>query len=174
MPIRVQRQEEEEMFKKLVLTAAVGGLALIAFSAFSPAATFAADPPPAVPSVVLRGAGVLDAQGNGIAAVKGAMDLHVSASEGILLVRDLDHDAFVDVQGNGETAHWNGFTVYFGFHGQAHVIARDAAVIVVGKDIDLHVVGKGWAFLKGRGTFTANGRGPFPWTEDGAFGSVTP
>jgi hypothetical protein len=162
------------MFKKVAIISTIAGIAALAFSAFAPAATYAAGPTPEVPSVILRGAGVLDAQGNGIAAVKGAMDLHVSASEGILLVRDLDHDAVVDVDGNGETAQWHGFTVYFGFNGNAHVVARDAAVIVIGKDIDLHVKGKGWAFLKGRGSFTANGHGPFPWTEDGAFGSVTP
>ena len=146
------------------------------FSAFSPSATYAADPAPtpAVPDVILHGAGVLDAQGDGIAAVKGAMDLHVSASQGILLVRDPNHDAFVHVDGNGQTAQWAGFTVYFGFDGNARVIARDAAVIVIGKDINLHVEGRGWAFLKGQGTFTANGHGPFPWTDDGAFGSVTP
>ena len=162
------------MFKKLAIITTIAGVAALAFSAFAPAVTYAADPTPTVPSVVLHGAGVLDAQGNGIAAVKGAMDLKVSASEGILLVRDLDHDAFVHVDGNGQTAHWHGFTVYFGFNGNAHIVARDAAVIVIGKDIDLHVAGKGWAFLKGRGTFTANGHGPFPWTEDGAFSSVTP
>ncbi len=161
------------MFKKLGLLGGTGGVVALAASAFAPA-TYAADPPPEVPSVILRGAGVLDAQGNGVAAVKGAMDLHVSASEGVLLVRDLDNDAYVHVEGNGQTAHWNGFTVYYGFHGEARVVARDAAVIVVGKDIDLHVVGKGWAFLKGRGSFTANGHGPFAWNDEGVFGSVTP
>lgn len=162
------------MLKKLGLVAGMLGVLALAAAAFAPAATYAADPPPEVPSVILRGAGVLDAQGNGVAAVKGAMDLKVSASEGVLLVKDLDNDAYVRVEGNGQTAHWNGFTVYYGFHGEARVIARDVAVIVVGKDIDLHVVGKGWAFLKGRGTFTANGRGPFDWNDQGVFGSVTP
>ena len=42
--------------------------------------------------------------------------------------------------------------MYFGFHGNAHIVARDVAVIVVGQDIDLHVTGKGWAFLKGHGS----------------------
>jgi hypothetical protein len=163
------------MFRRL--TAAIGIVALIAFGAVasSPGATYAADPPPPpVPSVILHGAGVLDAQGNGLAAVRGAMDLHVSASEAVLLVRDLDNDAYVHVEGNGQTAQWNGFTVYYGFNGDARVIARDAGVIVVGKDIALHVAGKGWAFHKGHGSFTANGHGPFPWNEEGVFGSVTP
>jgi hypothetical protein len=163
------------MLNKLGILTALAGIVALAASAFAPAATYAADPPPPpVPSVILHGAGVLDAQGDGLAAVRGAMDLHVSASEGILLVRDLDNDAYVHVEGNGQTAHRNGFTVYFGFHGDARVIARDAGVIVIGKDIDLHVAGKGWAFLKGHGSFTANGHGPFEWNEQGVFGSVTP
>jgi hypothetical protein len=164
------------MLKKLSIAATVFGIAAVAFAALAPAAS-AAEPTPtpaARPRTVLRGSGVLDAQGSGIAAVKGTMDLSVSASRGILLVRDLDGDAVVHVDGNGRTAQWHGFTAYFGFDGHATVVAHDAAVIVIGEDIDLHVAGRGWAFLKGHGTFTANGHGPFPWTPEGAFGSVTP
>lgn len=157
------------------------GLAAMALMAVAPAGVSAADPDPtatatpaARPGRVIGGAGVLDAQGNGVAAVRGAMDLEVSASEGILMVRDFNNNAVVHVDGNGKTAQWLGFTVYFGFDGHATVKAPNAGVIVVGKDIDLHVKGIGWAFLKGEGTFTANGHGPFPWTADGTFGSVTP
>ena len=92
------------MFKKLGIGIAIVGVAAVALTALSATATYAADPPPAVPNVVLRGTGVLDAHGTGVAAVKGTMDLHVSAGEGILLVRDLDRDALVDVDGSGETA----------------------------------------------------------------------
>jgi hypothetical protein len=166
------------MLKKLSIAATVLGIAAAAFAAFAPAAS-AAEPtstptPVARPRTIIGGIGILDAQGTGIAAVKGMMDLSVSASRGMLLVRDLDNDAVVHVDGNGQTAQWRGFTVYFGFDGHATVTARDAAVIVLGEDIDLHVAGRGWAFLKGDGTYTANGHGPFPWTPDGAFGSVTP
>jgi len=164
------------MLKKLSIAAAVLGIAAVAFAALTPAASAAGPTPTPAPAArtIIGGTGVLDAQGSGIAAVRGAMDLSVSASHGILLVRDLDHDAVVHVDGNGQTVQWRGFTVYFGFDGHATVVARSAAVIVLGQDIDLHVEGRGWAFLKGEGTFTANGHGPFPWTPDGAFGSVTP
>lgn len=163
------------MFKKLGITAAILAVASMAFAALAPAAS-AADPVPATPrpDVLLHGAGVLDAHGTGVAAVKGKLDEHVRADEGILLVKDLNGDARIDVDGFGGTGEWRGFKAYFGFHGSAHIVGSDVAVIVVGRDIDLHVTGRGWAFLKGQGTFTANGHGPFRWTEDGVFGSVTP
>jgi hypothetical protein len=167
----------EAMFKRVLAGAAGLSLIAVAMLAATPGGVSAADPTPtATPRAhtVIGGTGVLDAQGNGVAAVRGAMDLSVSASEGMLLVRDFNHNAVVHVDGNGQTAQWLGFTVYFGFNGNATVKAPDAGVIVVGKDIDLHVAGRGWAFLKGNGTFTANGHGPFPWTPDGTFGSVTP
>ncbi len=169
------------MFKRVLFGAAGLGLAAVAmFGAMAPAGVSAADPTATVtpattrPGTVIGGTGTLDAQGNGVAAVRGAMDLTVSASEGMLLVRDFNNNAVVHVDGNGRTAQWLGFTVYFGFNGTATVKAPNAGVIVIGKDIDLHVTGHGWAFLKGHGTFTANGHGPFPWTPNGAFGSVTP
>jgi len=153
---------------------------VMVFAAAAPSTASAETPTPTpAPTVesgrtVIGGTGVLDAQGSGLVAVRGAMDLKVSASEGMLLVRDFNNNAVVRVDGNGQTAQWLGFTVYFGFNGNATVLAPNAGVIVIGKDINLHVVGRGWAFLKGQGEFTANGLGPFPWTSNGAFGSVTP
>jgi hypothetical protein len=163
------------MLKKLGIAAAVLAMAGMAFAALAPAAS-AAEPTPGArrPDVLLHGAGVLDAQGTGVAAVKGLMEYHATADEGILLVKDINGDAQVDVDGFGGTGEWRGFKAYFGIRGNVHIVGTDVAVIVVGHDIDLHVTGKGWAFLKGEGTFTANGRGPFRWTVDGAFGSVTP
>jgi hypothetical protein len=109
-----------------------------------------------------------------VAAVKGLMDYTATANDGILLVKDLHGDAQIDVTGTGGTGQWRGFTAYFGVNGTAHITGTDVAVIVVGQDINVHVTGRGWAFLKGTGSFTANGQGPFPWTADGVFGSVTP
>ena len=116
---------------------------------------------------------MLDAQGSGVVGVKGSMDLHATADNGTVLVRDFNNNAAVHVSGNGQTVQWLGFTVYFGVT-EVTVVAPDAGVVIAGKNINLHVAGRGWAFLKGEGAFTANGHGPFPWTRDGAFGSVTP
>ena len=163
------------MLKRMAIAAAVLAVAGMAFSAMAPGAS-AAEPTPAArrPDVLLRGTGVLDAHGTGAAAVKGLMDYRATADEGILLVKDISGDARVDVDGFGGTGEWHGFKAYFGIRGNVHIVGTDVAVIVVGHDIDLHVAGKGWAFLKGEGVFTANGRGPFRWTQDGVFGSVTP
>ena len=163
------------MVKKLGIAAAVLAIASMAFSALAPAVSASEPTPPArVPDVLLRGTGVLDAQGTGVAAVKGRMDYRATADEGILLVKDINGDAMVDIDGFGGTGEWRGFKAYFGIRGNVHIVGSDVAVILVGHDIDLHVEGRGWAFLKGEGRFTVNGRGPFPWTADGAFASVTP
>jgi hypothetical protein len=156
------------MIKRLSILTAILGTAAIAFSAFASSASASA------PSAVLRGTGILDARGSGLVAVKGRIDLEVSADRGILLVKDIAGDADVDVTGDGGTGQFHGFDVYFGT-GSAQITGSDVAVIVVGKDINLHVVGKGWAYLKGRGQFMVNNRGPFPWNEsDGGFAPVGP
>lgn len=159
------------MLKKLSFAALALAFAAMAFGAVAPVA-HAADPGPERDHTYLRGRGVLDAQGDGLVAVKGKMDLNVTADEGVLLVRDLAGDAVVRVEGDGRTTNWNGFTVYLGFDGDAHVIGTHVAVIVVARNIDLHVVGVGWAYLKGQGTFEVNNHGPFRWTNEGAFASV--
>ncbi|MBI5288345.1 MAG: hypothetical protein HY873_05180 [Chloroflexi bacterium] len=155
------------MFKKLGIVAALALAAGIAFAAIAPAASAEEGRG----DVVLRGRGVLDAHGTGVAAVKGRVDMQVNANRGILLVKDIAGDAFVRVDGTGGTAHWNGFTVYFGT-GEATIVGSHVAVIMVGTDIDLHAAGKGWAYLKGRGHYFVNGEGPFPWNPDGAFAGV--
>jgi hypothetical protein len=155
------------VFKNLAVVAAVFGVVACGLSALAPAAS-------AAPSAVIAGTGVLDAHGNGLVAVKGNIDMRASASEGILLVKDESGDAFVHVEGHGDVVRWNGFTLYFGFHGDATVIGRGVAVIVLGKDVDVHAAGRGWAYLKGNGSYFVNGHGPFPWNADGGFASVTP
>lgn len=158
------------MIRKLSIVTAVLGVAAFAFSAFAPSASAAA------PSrgTIISGRGVLDANGNGLIAVKGSLDMSVSAQEGALLIKDESGDAVVHVEGHGEVTHWNGFTLYVGFNGHATIIGRGVAVIVVGRDIDLHAAGRGWAYLKGTGRYFVNGHGPFPWNNDGGFASVTP
>jgi hypothetical protein len=159
------------MFKKVSILAAVFALATMAFAALAPVAR-AEEPQPQRDATLLRGRGVLDAHGDGLVAVRGRIDLYARADRGIMLVKDVTGDAAVRINGDGHTANWNGFTVYFGVEGQAHVTGSDVTVIIVGDDVDLHVVGAGWAFLNGDGTFEVNNRGPFRWTADGAFASI--
>jgi hypothetical protein len=122
----------------------------------------------------LVGRGVLDARGDGLVAVKGRVDVRLSADGGMLLVKDVAGDAVVRVRGNGRTASFEGFTVYFGLDGEAHITGSDVGVVGVGNNINLHAIGKGWAYLKGRGHYMVNNHGPFPWNPDGGFAAVEP
>lgn len=158
------------MFRKLSLLVALAAIASWAAIGFAPAAS--AQETERSGGTTLAGAGVLDAEGDGLIAVRGRMNLEVSADQGILLVKDVDGDALVRVDGNGRTAQWHGFTVYFGFNGTATVKARDAGVVVIGTNIDLHAEGRGWAFLKGEGTYMVNNMGPFPWSPEGGFAGI--
>jgi hypothetical protein len=155
------------MIQKLGLGTAILAVAAVALGAFAPTASAEEGHG----DVTLYGRGILHAEGSGLAAFKGRMDLEIDANRGILLVKDIGGNAVVHVEGNGETASWNGFTVYFGT-GQATVVGRHVAVIVVGEGLEIDAVGKGWAYLKGRGSFTVNHRGPFPWNEAGNFAPV--
>lgn len=160
------------MFRRLSIVAALVAIAGMAFSAMAPAVSAEEPAGATVGGVFVRGAGVLDAEGSGMAAVKGRMDLNVSADEGVLLVKDIAGDADVDVTGHGEKGKWMGFDVYFGFDGQASVVGSNVGVIVVGRGIDLHVAGKGWAYLKGRGTLEIRGFGSRLWTDEGTFAGI--
>ena len=163
------------MLKRASIAAAFLGAAAVAFSAFAPAASAATPPPSTVaPSAVVAGRGLLTAHGTGVVAVKGLMDLHATAAEGILLVKDPNGDARVDVDGYGGKGQWNGVDVYWGFHGHVHIVGRDVGVMIIGRDIDLGVIGRGWAFLRGIGTYRVNGGPPQPWTDAGDRLNVAP
>ncbi len=159
------------MFKRFSIAAALFVATAAVFSAFAPGA--AAETPPQ-PDAFVAGRGVLVAHGTGVAAVKGRMDYRATAGEAVLLVKDIAGDARVDVEGIGGTGEWRGFKVYFGFHGSAHITGSDVAVIVVGRDIDLRAAARGWAYLKGHGTYSVNGHELQRWTEAGAFAGFAP
>src|SRR5581483_3615126 len=116
---RAHGTRRRTMSKKLWALAAVLGAAALAVAAVAPGAS-AAEPTPAT-NAVIGGTGVLDARGDGLVAVKGAMDYHASGAEAVLLVKDEGGNAFINVSGYGTTFHWNGFTAYAGFHGTAHI-----------------------------------------------------
>jgi hypothetical protein len=168
-------QETHSMIKKLSMVAAVVALATMAFAAFAPAV--AAEEPKDERrhnGTVLRGEGTLDARGSGLIALKGRIDaLEVSAERGILLVKDIAGDADVAVEGDGGAGEFHGFDVYFGA-GSATISGSEVAVIVLGKGINLHAEGEGWAYLKGHGVFHVNERGPFRWNAGGGFAVVEP
>ena len=158
------------MRTKISIIAATVGAAMIGVAAFAPAASAA--PPPA--DVTLAGRGFLAAHGTGVAAVRGKMAYEATAGEGILLVQDYAGDASVNVTGHGQTGQWMGFKVYFGFNGHATITGSDVGVILVGRDLDLRVFGKGWAYLKGHGLYRVNAGPLHGWNDDGVFAGFQP
>ena len=155
------------MLKNIGILGALAAGAMLALAAFAPAASAEGG----TGDVRLRGEGTLEANGDGIAAVRGRIEATVSARGGILLVKDVAGDAGVEVNGHGDMTTWNGFDVYFGA-GEASISGSDVAFVVVGNNVELSVTGKGWAYLKGKGVFYVNDRGPFRWTFDGRFAPV--
>ncbi|HYM15740.1 MAG TPA: hypothetical protein VEZ14_09280 [Dehalococcoidia bacterium] len=161
------------MLKKSSIAVGLMCAAVVTFAAAVPSAS--ADTTPGA-NVVLVGRGTLSAQGTGVAAVRGLMDYHASANRGILMVKDMRGDAFIDVDVHNydSRARWDGWTIFFGFHGPAHITGTDVGVVLVGGGLDVNVTGRGWAFLKGDGTYSVNGGTPQPWSADGGFAPLAP
>ena len=126
------------MLKRFVIVGAVFAAAVVMLSALAPSAS-AEEAQRG--DVFLRGAGVLDARGDGLAALKGRMNLDVSADAGVLLVMDIGGDAEVDVSGHGDTAEWRGFTAYFGFDGEAEISGSTA--VTQDREYRLYAHGEG-------------------------------
>jgi hypothetical protein len=159
------------MFRKISLAMAVLGIALTAFAIGAPSVS---GDDGERDGTFLRGAGHLTARGDGLVAVKGRLNYEAHADRGVLLIKDIAGDAEIDVQGEGDcSTQYHGFMVCFGT-GRAHITGSDVAVILLGNNLAVDVEGRGWAYLQGRGQYTVNGHGPFPWNPDGGFVGVAP
>ena len=162
------------MLKRISMLAGLLGIAALAFAAVAPALPASAQEETERDGTFLAGRGHLQARGDGVVAVKGRLEYTAHADRGILLVKDVAGDAQIDVNGEGSCdGAFHGFIVCFGT-GTAHITGSDVAVILVGNNLGVDVVGKGWAYLQGRGVYFVNGRGPFPWNPDGGFAGLGP
>jgi hypothetical protein len=94
--------------------------------------------------------GVLEAEGDGIAAAAGALNLRLCADEGILLTRG---EAVLAEGSYDDVIEWLGLHVYFGFTGCAELQGKWVAALAVGHGLTLRAEGIGIAFLKGEGAW---------------------
>ncbi len=105
----------------------------------------------------LKGAGVLKAQGDGIALLKGRAWIKVEGN-GILWVKDIGGNASIEVTGYGKKRVFpDGWQQYSGFHGRAIIKGKRVVVVISGVNVRLKAVGRGIARLWGHGTYEVNG-----------------
>jgi hypothetical protein len=103
-------------------------------------------------SASLRGAGFMDAEGDGICFVGGRGTVRLLSGRGLLWVKDLTGDATIRVAGFGEREEFaDGWLQYAG-SGRAEITGSRIIVGVAGVDIDLHARGVGRAMAWGHGT----------------------
>jgi hypothetical protein len=109
--------------------------------------------------------GLFEAEGEGIAAGAGKLNLRLCAEEGLLLVKKGDSEIAVDAY--EDSIEWLGLEVYFGFHGCAEIGGWGVAALVVGSGLQMRAEGIGLAYLAGEGTWSKNEAENGEWTADG-------
>ena len=150
------------MFKRTFVM--LGALAVLAVSVAAWAAPASAEGGDGGDGPGWLAPGVLEAEGEGIAAAAGKLDLRLCAEEGILLTKG---ETAVPDGSYDESVEWLGLHVYFGFSGCAEVEGYWVAALIVGQGLTLRAEGVGIAFLKGEGSWTKSGGETGDWSEEG-------
>jgi hypothetical protein len=109
--------------------------------------------------------GLFEAEGSGVAAAAGKLNLELCAEDGLLLVKKGDSEIAVDQY--EDKVEWLGLEVYFGFHGCAEIGGWGVAALVVGDGLTMRAEGLGIAYLAGEGTWSRNEAEEGEWTADG-------
>lgn len=101
------------------------------------------------------GRGWLRAQGNGMAEMKGNVRTLQISGNGTLWYLDNGEEDIPVVIGHGRRIdHANGWVQFVGFRGSFSLSDADAVIVkLVGKDINLQVVGAGGVHLRGHGVY---------------------
>ena len=152
------------MFKRISITVAAIALLAMSVAAWTPAASAQGGEGDRPRSDGWLLPGVLEAEGEGIAAAGGKLNIRLCAEEGILLTKG---ESNVPADAYDEVVEWLGLSVYFGFSGCAELEGRWVAALVVGQGLTLRAEGIGLAFLKGTGTWAKNGGDTGDWSEGG-------
>jgi len=117
------------------------------------------------PSASAVSAGTIEADGTGMAELRGAIDASVTARYPVVLTRDFAGDGTITVPGSTDRVSFLGFTVYFSAQ-SARVSGSDVELVVIGDQIHANASGTGAAYFKGSGSYNADGRPSQPWNGD--------
>ncbi|MCP4418286.1 MAG: hypothetical protein GY805_16820 [Chloroflexi bacterium] len=115
-------------------------------------------------SATETGSGWVKAHGNGVAGVKGNIDILHITGNGILYYYDGGQTDIPEVTGVGRRIDLgNGWVKWVGFHGSFHLEDADHVKVALhGRNIDLYASGTGTIWLRSYGTYThGNGDGIF-------------
>ena len=152
-------------------------LAVGLFGAGSVSAAEVAAVPPTAVATTVAGTGTLTADGDGFVQLGGTYVLTGTVTGGTLRISGAGYYSSVQVSGwISKTRLTSGTTIYrFGDKtGSFRISGRTIVTRVVSHSIHLTVTGHGRAWLVGTGTFSANGRGPFPWASPATTTAVDP
>ncbi|WP_210409241.1 hypothetical protein [Methanococcoides sp. NM1] len=109
--------------------------------------------------VSMTGEGALNAKGDGTIVLSGQLNVTISATDAMLVIKDLAGDAEIDVNGaesdlvNEETKDGCCAYVYDNFTGDALINGTRLTVMVSGEDLTVFAEGTGSASLSGEGTY---------------------
>jgi hypothetical protein len=119
----------------------------------------------AVYAADLRGTGELHAWGDGMAGVRGDVEVTVTGN-GMLLIRDRGGGGEWTVSGTGRRRHLpGGWTIYLGFSGNVEAQGSRITVLISGYDIELWAEGTGVVLLFGEGGYETR-HGEDPWSTE--------
>jgi hypothetical protein len=116
------------------------------------------------------GTGRIIGEGNGRAQIQcRTCDVSISGS-GVLMILDRDGTVEIGIEGIGTSEvremSWGRLIIYRGFNGSALISGESVGVVLRGRNITLDATGTGRVWLRGEGTYTANGVNG-EWSEDG-------
>ncbi|NPE29553.1 hypothetical protein HNV12_16650 [Methanococcoides sp. SA1] len=109
--------------------------------------------------VTMAGNGSIDAEGNGTIVLSGELKVEFTATNAMIVIKDLAGDAEIDLNGDYEQVNedsvGNGRSalVYHNFTGEAKIEGDRLTVMVRGEDINIKAEGTGSTSLSGEGSY---------------------
>ncbi|ABE52014.1 hypothetical protein [Methanococcoides burtonii] len=109
--------------------------------------------------VTLAGEGLIDAEGNGTIVLSGELEVEFTATNAMIVIKDLAGDAEIDLKGDYEQVNEDRIgdgsyaLVYHNFTGEAKIEGSRLTVMVRGEDITIKAEGTGSTSLSGEGFY---------------------